>query len=1039
MMTHVARSYLLGERIDQIFTHHATRAPHAIAVQQGERRVTYGELRHEAGRVTSALRARGIGAGDFVPVLMDRSPQFVAVLLGIMGTGAAYIAMDPLWPKSRIDYVVARSGSGLIADEAFFAGLSSTDTDFRLPTDGSAAACVFFTSGSTGQPKGVVSPHRGTIRTLVGFPAIPLNQDTVFLQCAPLPWDGFSLELWAPLLNGGRCVLLDPGLPALDAPAFRVATDQGVNSVWLTSSLFNVLVEEDLELFQGIRLLLTGGERVSPAHARKILNRYPAMRLVNGYGPAESTIFTTVHRIRPEDVGYGATDVPIGTPVPHTTLLLTREDGEAVTPGETGEIVVGGDGLAIGYLGDQEATAERFFTRGGVRYYRTGDLARADSDGTLRYRGRSDRQFKINGLRIEPGEVEAVIETHPAISRCHVVRVESSPGRPQVGCAYTTPDAAPVDLADLRDFAASRLLTGMLPSAMCHLPALPLGATGKVDSAAVLRLLQENPGEAPAPDSLTDTDTDNDTDTDTDAPADSDSEAELFLSEVRSLLGRPELTLHDDLVAAGIDSLDAIRLSARLGARTGTEVPALQVYREPTVASLLKAVASASQGYIPPQPTRADGDGPGSLSHAQERFWLAEQFFPGAADNMAVLAYLITGPLDPDTLQAALGDVVDRHHALRTLYVWAKPTAMPRILGTQEARPRVALVDPPAHLDGLPPRAIAQHLTADWFDTPFDLTQEIPLRARLARLDDGRHLLCLHVHHVAFDGWSEAIFIKDLCDAYGSRTAGHPPLATEPALTYADYSSWEQAQVDHWTDADLPFWRDTLRSCPAPCLPAPADPGETERLETELLVSADTVDGLTRAAARCGSPVMGALLAAAARALTRTLGVRDVCLGTLTMGRHQPQLEDLIGYFVNPLAVPMHAVPDQTAHELLTATGERITSILDHSRTPFDRLVYELRPERVRHPWFQAWAVLHNAEPHGQLGSGMTIEPIRIRPPRTSFELMIEAFPQRGGGWELRISRRADGIDQDTTRALAAELVTALSDLSSAAVVTSPR
>ncbi|MBV9446417.1 MAG: AMP-binding protein [Streptosporangiaceae bacterium] len=1015
MTSRVAGSYLLGERIEQVFAHHAKRAPDAVAVQQGTEQVTYGELRQEAGKVTSALRALGIGAGDFVPVLMDRSPQLVATLLGIMGTGAAYIAMDSGWPKGRIDDVVARSGSGFVADAAFFDGLPSTVTDFPPLSDGTVAACVFFTSGSTGRPKGVISPHRGTVRTLVEVPEIPLDQDTVFLQCAPLPWDGASIELWAPLLNGGRCVFLDPGLPALDASALRAAIDQGVNSLWLTSSLLNVLVEEDLELFQGIRLLLTGGERVSPTHARRILERFPGLHLVNGYGPAESTIFATVHRIRPEDVGDGAPDVPIGTPVPHTGVLLIGQDGEPVPAGEIGEIAISGDGLAIGYLGDPEETRKRFFTLDDARYYRTGDLAQADSNGILRYRGRSDRQFKINGLRIEPGEVEAVIETYPTISSCHVVRAELSPGRPQVGCVYATSDAAPVDLAELRNFSARKLLKGMLPSIACQVPRLPLGATGKVDSAAVLRLLQENSGEAAAPDAL------------------ADGEAELFLSEVRSLLGRPELTLHDDLVAAGIDSLDAIRLSARLGARTGTRIPALHVYREPTVAGLLKAAALASEGHVSLLAAHADDGGPCSLSHAQERFWLAEQFFPGAADNMAVLAYVITGQLDTDVLQAALGDVVARHPSLRTLYAWSKTTATQRVLGTDDAQVRLAPVDPPADADGLPTRDIAEHLTADWFDTPFDLTKEIPLRARLARLDDERYLLCLHLHHVAFDGWSEDILIRDLHDAYASRVAGHPPLPAKPAITYADYSRWERAQIDQWVGADLPFWRDILESSPGPCLPAPAGLGEAERLETVLEVSPDIVEGLTRAAAQCGSPVMGALLAAAAQALSRTLGIRDVCLGTLTMGRHEPQLEHLIGYFVNPLAVPMHGVPDLTPGELLTVTGETIASVMDHSRTPFDRLVYELRPDRERHPWFQAWAVLHNPKPHGRPDSGLTIEPIWIRPPRTSFELMIEAFPQYSGGWELRISRRADGIDHDTAEALAAELATAISSLSSSA------
>jgi mycobactin peptide synthetase MbtE len=993
--------YPLGERIEQVFAHHAERTPDAVAVQQGNERLTYGELRHEAGRVTSSLRDNGIGPGDFVPVLLDRSPRFVATLLGILGAGAAYIALDPAWPRSRIDDIVTRSGSRLVADAAFLDALPVRGNDFGDLTDGTAAACVFFTSGSTGRPKGVISPHRGTVRIVVGFPTIPVDRDTVFLQSAPVPWDAHSLDLWAPLLGGGRCVLLDRGVPTLDASGLRSAIDQGANSLWLTSSLLNVLVEEDLELFRGIRLLLTGGERVSPAHAGKVLDRFPCMHFVNGYGPAESTIFTTAHRIRPEDVGPGSPDVPIGAPVPHTGVTLLGPDGNPVPQGEIGELAVSGDGLAAGYLGDEVETGLRFFTIGGVRHYRTGDLAQADEDGTLRYRGRADRQFKVNGLRVEPGEVEAVLEAHPAISSCHVVRVEPAPGRAQVGCVYTTSDATPVELADLRAFASAKLLKGMLPGIARHVPRLPLSANGKVDSAAAARLILEGRTETRP-----------------------DEQADVFLDEVRALLGRPDLALHDDLLAAGIDSLDAIRLSARLSARSGARIPTLHAFREPTVAALLKAAAAASEGHSSPRPTAAAGDEPVPLSHAQERFWLAEQFFPGAADNIAVLAYLVTGPLDPDTLQAALDDVVARHPALRTLYAWSKPTATQRIL---DARVHIEQLD--ADLE-LPTRDLAEHLTADWFDTPFELTEELPLRARLYRLADERHLFCLHVHHVAFDGWSEAVLIRDLCDFYAARTEHRPPLHADPAITYADYARWERAEVDHWLAEDLPFWQDTVKSCPDPFLPAPADPDESARLETVLEVSPAVVDGLGRAAARHGSPLLGALLAATAQALTRALGVRDVCLGTLTMGRDHPQLEPLVGYFVNPLAVPMRGVPELTDGELLTAAGESVAAVLEHSRTPFDRLVFELRPNRERNPWFQAWAVLHRAKPSGRLGASTTLESVPIRAPRTSFELMVEAFPRSGGGWDLTISQRADGIDADTHQAVVSELRTAVQALS---------
>ncbi|WP_188303372.1 amino acid adenylation domain-containing protein, partial [Streptomyces sp. CBMA123] len=494
--------YHLGERIDQVVAGHARRTPDALALRQGDETVSYGELLARARSVAAGLRARGIGPGDFVPVLIERSPELVAVLLGVLTAGAAYIAMDPAWPAERTADVVRRSDARLVVvdrprpEAGAGAGAIVPSEELRGPeagsvahTDGTAAACVFYTSGSTGRPKGVVSPHRGTIRTLVGCPTIPLDATTVFLQAAPLPWDAFALELWAPLLNGGRCVLLDRGVPALDADGLRRALAAGVDSMWLTSSLFTVLLEEAPEEFGRLRLLLVGGERVSVRHAREALTRFPGLRLVNGYGPAESTIFATTHAIGPADVAEDSTDIPIGRPVPCTGAVLLGPDGTVLTGPATGELALSGDGLAAGYLGDAAETARRFVLLDGVRHYRTGDVAGRDADGLLRHRGRTDRQVKLRGVRIEPGEVETVLETHPAVTSCLVFLVEPVPGRPELAALYTTATGAPVPGPELRRTAAHRLLGAMVPTRLVHTERLPLGPTGKADQSAAAAIV----------------------------------------------------------------------------------------------------------------------------------------------------------------------------------------------------------------------------------------------------------------------------------------------------------------------------------------------------------------------------------------------------------------------------------------------------------------------------------------------------------------------------------------------------------------------
>ncbi|MBB0245312.1 amino acid adenylation domain-containing protein, partial [Streptomyces alkaliphilus] len=593
--------YGFGERIEQVVAHHARLRPHAVAVQQGERKITYGELTERAETVAAALSRLRVEPGRHIAVRIPRSPELVTALLGVLRAGASYVAIDPQWPQARVEETLRGTDTALCVIDAPGARTVPAGAEVRTVTlasllelgrtapvpeplyDGTATASVFYTSGSTGKPKGVLSPHRGTIRTLVNCPAIPLGRDSVFHQAAPLPWDGLSLELWAPLLNGGRCVLMDRAATALDAQGLEVAIRQGVNSLWLTSSLFSVLAEERIELFGAVRLLLVGGERVSVSNARRVLTEFPALHMVNGYGPVESTIFATTHVIRPADVDEGSTEIPIGTPVPRTTVALLGADGRPVADGDMGEIAVAGDGVALGYAGAPEETARRFFTRGGVRFYRTGDLAVRDAEGLLRYRGRTDHQFKIRGVRIEAGEVEAVLENHPEVTACCVVPLETAPGRVQLAAAYTTVHQQPLDEAGLTEHAAHSLLDAMVPTRLAHAVQLPLNANGKADRKAVEALLRRSAGPAGA---ATQQPT-------RDSPV---------LDDIRALLGAAHLAEDDDLVMAGANSLDVIRLAARVGARLGARLTASDVYRLRTARAITAHCAQAAPGEQLPAP-----------------------------------------------------------------------------------------------------------------------------------------------------------------------------------------------------------------------------------------------------------------------------------------------------------------------------------------------------------------------------------------------------------------------------------------------------
>ncbi|MFE0041907.1 amino acid adenylation domain-containing protein [Streptomyces albireticuli] len=1031
--------YLHGERIEQVVAHHARLRPADIAVQQGHSRLTYGELVRRADSVAAALRERGVAAGGRVAVRMARSPGLVVALLGVLRAGAAYAATDPEWPHARVLDTVRGTGTELLITEEPVPGLDegtpavslgallTGDPDAAPPPelDGTRTASVFYTSGSTGRPKGVLSPHRGTLRTLVGCPTIPLDPGSVFLQAAPLPWDALSLELWAPLLNGGRSVLLEEGSATLDAERLERAVRLGVNSLWLTSSLFGVLAEERPDLFGELRLLLVGGERVPVAAARRVLRRFPELHMVNGYGPAEATIFATNHVIRAEDVAEDSAEIPIGTPLPRTTVVLLGPGGRPVPGGEPGEgeLAIGGDGVALGYAGDPEETGRRFFETDGTRYYRTGDLATRDAEGLLRYRGRIDHQFKIRGIRIEAGEVESVLEAHPRITAVCALPAETAPDRRALAAAYTTTDGQPLDAAELRAFAARHLLDAMVPTVLHHLDRLPLTGNGKTDRAAVGRSVQRTLGLRTKPEQ---------------APGHTD-RTDPLLAEVRELLGLPALGTRDDLVLAGANSLDVIRLAARLGRRLNAGLTASDVYRLRTLEDIgahCSAEAAEPADVLPRSAGEEEGDAP--LSHAQQRFWLAEMSSPGAADNMIVLAYALSGPLDAEALAGALRDTARLHPALRTTYPWAGEAPVQRILPLDEAGIGMELTGPPADAAGPGLQELAEAATADWWDRPFSLEDEVPLRVRLCRLAADRHLFCLQVHHIAFDGWSESVLVAEVRAAYRARLAGRAPARREDRLTYGGFSAWEGTRIADWAEADLPFWRDELGRAPRPFLPAPTGSGEARRLETVLRLDAGTVGGLAEVAARHGGPALTALVAGAARALARTFGTDDLTLGSVTAGRFDPALENVIGYFVNPFGIRVPAGGDEDLASLVDRVAKGVVAGLAHTRTPFDELVRELAPDRGRHPWFQAFAVLQAPPPSGFLGDEVTIDPVRVRPPRTAVELLLEAVPAADGSWRLVVQWREDGVDAVRAHRLVEELRTALTRIADLARRPSP-
>ncbi|MGP4105068.1 non-ribosomal peptide synthetase, partial [Nonomuraea sp. KM90] len=560
--------YPHGGVIHEIFRNLARVRPEAVALVEDDRQITYRELDRASDVLARRLQDSGVSPRDLVPVMMPRSAGFVAVLLALLKCGAAYAALDGRWPREQLAAVVRQLRPPLIVSGGAAGwgppswqpgpleeAIGGSGLPYPVEVDGGDPATVFFTSGTTGRPKGVITPHRATAR-LAGDPMLALGgPGTAMPQAAPVPWDGYSLELWGMLLTGGTSVVV--AAPYLMPQELRaLVAGRGVDRVWLTASLFNLFVEEDVGAFGGLRQVVTGGERLSPHHVRAFMVAHPGVRLINGYGPVESTVFTTAHLVRPQDCRLPE-GVPIGRAVLGTEVFVL--DGERLCgPGETGEICVGGDGLAVEYLGDPQLTAERFPAWGGRRVYRSGDLGHVDADGLLHFAGRGDRQVKLRGHRIELAAIEAVATAQPEVSRCLAV-VEAA----RLHLFFVASDLSAEELGvRLRE----SLPAYAAPEVIHRVDAFPMTANGKIDKAALLALAAPARRQAAG------------------APADALTLA--VAAAFAEVIGVPELPHDVSLFELGGNSLDAGRICVRLRRRLDRPVPISRLMIHPTVNGL---------------------------------------------------------------------------------------------------------------------------------------------------------------------------------------------------------------------------------------------------------------------------------------------------------------------------------------------------------------------------------------------------------------------------------------------------------------------
>jgi amino acid adenylation domain-containing protein len=1035
--------------IPELFAGQARLAPDAIAVVCGDRALSYGELALRTGRAARRLRGLGIGRGDLVAIAGERSLAMVEQVLGVLAAGAAYLPLDPGQPAERLEWMLRASGARRLPGEE------------RLPAPPAGAgraagagdlAYVMYTSGSTGRPKGVAVTHANVVRLVRGSGCARFGPAEVFLQLAPLSFDASTFELWGPLLNGGQLVVFPPESPTLGTLGEAVQR-HGVTTLWLTAGLFHEMVDGNLDGLRPLRQLLAGGDVLSPEHVARLLAALPGLNLVNGYGPTEGTTFTCCQPLRPAAARRPLEPVPIGRPIGNARAHVVDPELRPQPIGFPGELLIGGDGLALGYHGQPELTAERFlpdpFGGPGERLYRTGDRVRWRADGTLEFLGRIDRQVKIRGFRVEPEEVEAALLRLPGVEAACVV-VERTPPAEARLVAYVVPAAAggapraaangaaggPASAAGspgvegptgaLARELRRRLPEYMVPAVFVELGALPLTPNSKVDRAALPAPPVPGAGGGVAGTVA--------------FAAPRDPTEEILAGIWAEVLGVERVGIWDDFFALGGHSLLATRAGARIAAAFGVEVSLRAFFEAPTVAALAARVATLAgraggrqRAAAPPlRPVRRDRPLP--LSFAQQRLWFLQQVAPASSTYNISRLYRLGAGLLPAALAAALARLVERHEVLRTRYL--------RVAGApvQSVDAPSALPLPEIDLAALPEAAAkheARRVAAGLFRRPFDLGAGGPIRGALVRRRPVERLLLLSLHHVAADGWSMEVLERELGALYAALAAGREPALPPLPIQYGDFAAWQRGWLKRPVlRPQLEHWRARLAGAPD-LLELPSDrprpPVQSFRgaLAARPLPPSDAA-ALAALAGRHGVTLFMALLAACDLLLYRYTGQTDLLVGTPIANRNRAELEGLIGFFVNTLVLRADLAGDPEAAAFLARLRELALDAYAHQDLPFERLVEELRPERhLGHsPLFQVMLALEEAPP--TLPAPLLPAPFAVDNPTTKFDLTL-TLVKSGTALVLRSEYSTDLFDAATAERLLGHVANLLAALAAAA------
>ena len=1021
--------------IHELFEAQVERTPDANAVEFDGAYLTYRELNSRANQLARYLQSLGVGPDVLVGICVERNLEMLVGLLGILKAGGAYVPLDPAYPSERISFMLRDARVALLLTQQKIihgfrlsaTGGQHSTANFRivcLDSDGSEIAqevtenpasgvrpqnlaYVIYTSGSTGQPKGVAIEHRNAVALLHWAKSIFSSADLagVFASTS-ICFDLSVFEIFVPLSCGGTVIVAESALQL----HYCVAKERVTLVNTVPSAMRELIVANGLP--PAVRIVNLAGEPLSMELVRQIYQSGKVEKVYDLYGPSETTTYSTFTLRTPD------ARATIGRPIANSKIYILDSSLQPVPVGVQGEIFIGGLGVARGYLNRPDLTREKFLPNPfvddeGAPMYRTGDVARYLPDGNIEYLGRADNQVKIRGYRIELGEIEATLDRHPLVSQSIVVARDVTSEQPELSSnpnsefqnsklekrlvAYLVSDGRVMPpVGELRSFLREKLPEFMLPEIFVSVEELPLTPNGKVDRNALPAANGERPqlpGDFVAPRTEIE---------------------ELIMQAWRDALKVEQIGVHDNFFELGGHSLLATRVMAHLQANFDIDLPLRKLFELPTVAALaghIDWLRRNRSGVTTPSIIVAASRHKAPLSFAQRRLWFLHELDPDLTAYNIPAAYHVCGPLNVVALENALNAVVRRHESLRTAIVEVDGEPIQQISSTADLS--LPVVDLTQLTSERAQKEIERVLNQD-AHTAYDLQNASLMRARLLWLGDEDHVLILNFHHVIADGSSLVVFFQDLASVYKSFIAnGSVPLSPLSAQ-YADFAAWQQEWLqDPAATAQLTYWKRQL----APTLRHLDLPTDFERPAVQSFrgarltrrLSAELTDALKTLGRRQGVTLFMTLLAALKVLFARLSGRDDVVVGTTIAGRSRPELDGVIGFFINALALRTDLSGNPTFVELLQRVRGVCLDAYTHQDMPFERIVEEINPQRDpgRNPIFQ---VLFNMADVGERNlklAGCVTSKISQTMPGAKFDLVIQA-PQIDGCLELTMVYNAD-------------------------------